>query len=377
MKVLQIYRTYFPDPPGGLQEAIRQICLSTQPHGVESTVYTLSPDPVPARIRRPEGEVVRAKSWWAPASCDLGLKDAIDLFSEEARKADVLHFQFPWPYADLLNLLPAARGKPRIMTYQSDIVRQRLLGLAYQPLLRHTLAAMDAVVATSPNYAASSRVLTGLVPQAKLRVIPLAIQDRSEAQRQSASTGICERLGVQPGNFVLSLGVLRYYKGLHTLVSAAGRIEAPVVIAGSGPEADRLMAQARDSGGKVVFAGQVTDEEKDELLQACSVFAFPSHVRSEAFGMVLVEASMFATPMVTCDIGSGMSYVNKSGETGLSVQPQCPDELGEAINRIMADKKLAQEMGAAARKRYELLFSSEALGRAYASLYRELLNKRI
>ena len=93
--------------------------------------------------------------------------------------------------------------------------------------------------------------------------------------------------------------------------------------------------------------------------------------------MVLVEASMFATPMVTCDIVSGMSYVNKSGETGLSVQPQCPDELGEAINRIMADKKLAQEMGAAARKRYELLFSSEALGRAYASLYRELLNKRI
>ena len=82
MKVLHVYRTYFPDPPGGLQEAIRQICLGTRSFGVESRVLTLSPDPLPAVLERPEGRVFRERSWWAPASCELCGVAAIRRFSE-------------------------------------------------------------------------------------------------------------------------------------------------------------------------------------------------------------------------------------------------------------------------------------------------------
>ena len=110
MKVLHVYRTYFPDPPGGMQEAIRQICLSTQAFGVQNTIFTLSPNPVPAVMERPEATVVRCRSWAAPASCDLGGIDAFTTFRSLVKQADVVHYLFPWPFADLLR--ETAPAKP-------------------------------------------------------------------------------------------------------------------------------------------------------------------------------------------------------------------------------------------------------------------------
>jgi rhamnosyl/mannosyltransferase len=104
MRVLHVYRTYFPDPPGGIQEAIRQICLATQTAGVLNTIFALSSVPRPAEIDRPEGKVVRSRSWIAPASCDLGGVGALRRFAALAEQADVIHYHFPWPFADLLHL---------------------------------------------------------------------------------------------------------------------------------------------------------------------------------------------------------------------------------------------------------------------------------
>ena len=178
MKVLHVYRTYFPDPPGGLQEAIRQICLSTQPLGVKNRVFTLSPSPLPETIKRYEAKVVRSKSWAAPASCDLGGIESLRKFSIQAKWADIIHFHFPWPFADILNLLVQSK-KPKIMTYHSDIVRQRVLGKLYTPLMRHTLQDMDAVIATSPVYVETSPVLSKYVSPDHIKVIPLGINEES------------------------------------------------------------------------------------------------------------------------------------------------------------------------------------------------------
>ena len=262
------------------------------------------------------------------------------------------------------------------MTYHSDIVRQQVLGKVYRPLMQRTLRSMDAVVATSPNYVATSPVLSQGVPEEKLKVIPLGIADRMKVvQDAEASAEYLGSLGLIGQPFALALGVLRYYKGLHYLIEAAATIQAPIVIAGSGPEGGRLQALVSERGlTNVIFAGQVSDVEKNILLQACSVFVLPSHLRSEAFGMVLVEAAMFSKPLVTCEIGSGMSYINADGVTGLVVQPESPEALASAINRLLADPGLMTEMGRAARFRYELQLSGEALGRSYVALYRSLLD---
>ncbi|WP_343726946.1 glycosyltransferase [Burkholderia seminalis] len=372
MKVLHVYRTYFPDPPGGLQEAIRQIARATRACGVDARIFTLSPTSEPMRVEFDEGTVVRARSWAAPASCDLGGPGALLLFREMAEWADVLHFHFPWPYADLLHLLGRPR-RPAVMTYHSDIVRQKWLGTVYGPLMRWMLGSMDAVVATSPAYAATSPILNSCVRPERLHTIPLGIADYRDVPVSADGDAIIGRLGLRDEPFFLALGVLRYYKGLHTLVEAASRTGARIVIAGSGPERENLASLAQRLGAhNVVFAGQVTHDEKVALLRACRAMVLPSHLRSEAFGMVLVEAGMFGKPMICCEIGSGTSYVNEHGVTGLVVPPEQPDALADAMRVLLADDALAGRMGQAARTRYEAMFSGPALGDAYRSLYQSV-----
>lgn len=371
MKVLHVYRTYYPDPPGGLQEAVRQICFSTQPLGVENTVFTLSPHPHPARIERPEAQVVRCRSWAAPASCDLGGLAALATFRKLVQESDLVHYLFPWPFADLLR--EAAPRKPSVLTYISDIVRQRWLGRLYEPLLWRTMRSMDAIVSNVPDYAAHSPVLSRPELQQRLRFIPLGIAET--ACTSAADPHILERLGLREGEpFVLFIGVLRYYKGLHTLLQACAQTQGRVVIAGSGPEQASLLAQADALGLKnTVFAGWITDAEKTALLRACRALVLPSHLRSEAFGMVLVEASLHGKPMISCEIGTGTSYVNLHGETGLVVAPEAPAALAQALNQLLRDPALAQRLGSAARRRYEQLFSGAQLGQAYTQLYRQVL----
>ncbi|WP_321919226.1 glycosyltransferase [Paraburkholderia tropica] len=375
MRALHIYRTYFPDPPGGLQEAIRQIALGCTRYDVESTIFTLSPDPHPLELQREEGRVVRSRSWAAPASCDLGGIDALRRFRELAKQADVIHFHFPWPFGDVLSLL-GATGKPAVMTYHSDIVRQRALGVVYGPLMRHTLRSMSAVVATSPAYVRTSPVLSRAVLPERLHAIPLGIADYAGEPTPDA-TALLARLGVVARPMFLSLGVLRYYKGLHTLIEAVRNIDADFVIAGSGPEMERLQElKARLGVTNVIFAGQVSEAEKRVLLSHCRALVLSSHLRSEAFGMVLVEAAMYGKPMISCEIGTGTSYVNEHEVTGFVVPPESPQALADALTKLAADEVAAQAMGRAARARYERHFSGDALGRAYSELYRSVTGTR-
>lgn len=373
MNVLHVYRTYFPDPPGGLQEAIRQICLATRAQGVTPRIFTLSPDPDPREVEYPEAVVRRSHSWGAPASCDLGGLDSFRQYRDLARWADIVHFHFPWPFGDVLRLL-GDRRVPAVMTYHSDVVRQRWLGRIYGPVMRRMLASMSAVVATSPAYAQTSPVLQECIDPNRVHVIPLGIADYASTEVAFVDTNPLARLQLDSRPYFLSLGVLRYYKSLHTLIEAASSIPAQLVIAGSGPEMPRLQRMAQERGAtNVIFAGQVSDAEKVALLKGCRGLVLPSQLRSEAFGMVLVEGAMFSKPLVCCEIGSGTSYVNQHGVTGFVVQPDAPHQLAAAVNSLLADERLDRTMGDAARRRYEQLFSGEALGNSYTALYQQVL----
>jgi rhamnosyl/mannosyltransferase len=373
MNVLHVYRTYFPDPAGGLQEAISQIAAGTRAFGVTSRVFTLSPQPKPSTVVRPESTVVRSRSYWAPASCDLGGWSSLHLYRANVQWADVVHFHYPWPFADVLNLL-CPTHKPKVMTYHSDIVKQQLLGKLYHPLMRWTLSQMDAVVATSPSYAQTSPVLQGCVPVERLHVVPLCMHDMVPAWSTEPPSDIVERLDLTHGPYVMALGVLRYYKGLHTLVQAAQYIRATVVIAGSGPEEAHLREQARVlSLNNVVFAGQVSHTEKHQLLNRCVALILPSHKRSEAFGMVLIEAAMHCKALVTCEIGTGTSWVNQNGQTGWVVPPEDPVSLSQAINKLVDNPTLAKAMGQKNRSRYEAQFAPHIMSEGYNTIYQRLL----
>ncbi len=371
LRVLHVYRTYYPDPPGGLQEAIRQIALATKAHGVITQIFALSETPTPIECKRTEGVVVRARSWAEPASCNLGGRAAFTRFAKLAKQADVIHYHFPWPFADLLHLL-VSPSIPAVMTYHSDIVRQRWLGRVYAPVMSHMLRSMRIIVATSPAYAQTSPILSDPSIRNKVRIIPLGIEESSYPKVGDDS--VFHRIGISADQpYFLFIGVLRYYKGVHFLIQAAKMVGCKIVVAGSGPEGEGLRKLANEIGlDNVVFAGQVTDTEKVALLNRCHSLILPSHLRSEAFGMVLVEAAMFSRPLISCEIGTGTSYVNAHEETGLVVSPESPEALARAMNVLLTENGLAARMGAAARARYEKLFSGPALGQAYIELYREV-----
>jgi glycosyltransferase involved in cell wall biosynthesis len=366
IRVLHVYRTYFPDPPGGVQEAIRQICRATASFNVANTVFCLSPRPEPAVVDFEGFPVLRARSWWAPASCDLGGPGALRGFAKAAREHDVVHYHFPWPFADVLHLAAHAPART-VMTYHSDIVRQSVLGWLYSPVMWRMLAAMDRIVATSPAYVATSQILADKRIAAKVGVIPLGMEDRLPAGPSVPQEG-------EGRPYFLFVGVLRYYKGLSVLIDAARHVDAQIVIAGDGPGREELERQVdRLKCDNVTFAGAVSEEEKFRLLRGCRAFVLPSDRRSEAFGMSLLEAAMSGRPMVTTEIGTGTSYVNLHRKTGLVVPPGDAAALAAALNTLLHDDQLARDYGEQARARYRTHFSGAPLGAAYKALYDGLI----
>tara|TARA_R110002110_G_scaffold415765_2_gene655186 strand:- start:36302 stop:37432 length:1131 start_codon:yes stop_codon:yes gene_type:complete len=370
MNVLHVYRTYFPDTQGGLEEVIRQICLGSKPEGVNSRVFTLSEEPYPRNLNRVEAEVMRVRKTFEIASCGFALT-GMRRFASAVEWADIVHYHYPWPFSDLM-YLTVGRRRPAILTYHSDIVRQKLLLSLYRPLMRRYLGAMDRIIATSPNYCATSEVLTEFAE--KVEVIPIGLDEPSyptsgqynrdlEATRQRFGEG-----------FFLFVGVLRYYKGLHILLDAMQGAPYKVVIVGAGPVEAELREQARRLQlDNVVFAGFLPDREKMALFNLCRAVVFPSYLRSEAFGVTLLEGAMSAKPLISAEVGSGTSHVNIDGETGLVVPPSDSVALRAAMDRLYAEPDQARRMGRNARRRYESLFTGVSMGERYADVYSRVI----
>lgn len=371
LRVLHIYRTYFPETQGGLQEAIRQLCLATRPLMVENTVFALARHPEPPIMHLPEGCLVRARSWFEVASCDFGAWGALRRCREAADQCDIIQIHYPWPFADMLLPFIRRRDQPVLVTYVSDIVRQTGLGQLYAPLRRYLLGTAARIVASSPHYAESSEILRAY--SGKLRCIPHCLNDVNPPPA-TLSAQWEARFG---RNFFLFVGVLRYYKGLDFLIAAASATKAPIVIVGDGPEGERLRQEVRDKNlGHVHFLGALPDADKIALFSLCRGVVFPSHLRSEAFGMTLLEGARAAKPLICCDINTGTTWVNRHGETGLVVPPADPAALAQAMNTLDSDDGLCIRLGLGARARWEQCFTPSVVGAAYRDLYDDLLMTR-
>jgi len=168
---------------------------------------------------------------------------------------------------------------------------------------------------------------------------------------------------------------MRYYKGLHILLEALQGTDLRVVIVGAGPLQQQLIRQAASLGvsRNLVFLGHVSEEDKIALLELCYGVVFPSHLRSEAFGVSLLEGAMFGKPLISSEIGTGTSYININEDTGLVVPANDPPALRRAMQRLWCDPLHASTMGARALARYCELFTAQEMARRYAELYRKVL----
>jgi rhamnosyl/mannosyltransferase len=368
MRVLHFYRTYFPDSFGGIEQLIYQLCRGGTKLSVSNSVLSLTRQRAARTLFFDGHEAHRVRMNFEIASTSFSAS-AFTTFYQLAKKADIVHYHYPWPFMDVVHF--AARlKKPTVVTYHSDIVRQEMLLKLYGPLQRRFLASVDRIVATSPNYLASSRVLNRY--RDKATVIPIGLDKSSYPAVQP---DLLTKWRTQVGEkFFLFVGLLRYYKGLHILLEAAQSTNYPVVIVGAGPVERELTRQvARLQLKHVQFLGALPDQDKVALLQLCYAVVFPSQLRSEAFGIALLEGAMYGKPMISTEIGTGTSYINESGKTGLVVPPNDPLALRQAMRNLWENPGLAHEMGTRAEQRYWDFFTADRMVASYAELYNDML----
>jgi glycosyltransferase involved in cell wall biosynthesis len=227
------------------------------------------------------------------------------------------------------------------------------------------------VIATSANYLNASSALAQW--RDKVRVIPLGIAPHESANDPHATSGRWHAGALR----VLAVGRLSYYKGFDVLLDALADVpEAELVLVGDGDGKAHLQARAVECGiaSRVHFAGSVDDATLHALYANADVLCLPSIDRSEAFGLVLLEAMRAALPVVASDLrGSGVTYVVRDGETGLLVPPGDADTLTAALRRLGQDSALRQRLGAAGRQRWLSEFTLERAAQRTLTLYRDVL----
>lgn len=285
-----------------------------------------------------------------------------------AAGADLVHIHHPNPMASLAFLLSGFKG-PMVTTWHSDVVRQRVLNSLYIPVERKFLSRSAAIIVTSPTYLDVSKVLRGF--RDNCTVVPFGIPlEPLQRRNEAAIRDIHQRFG---DRIALSAGRLVYYKGLPHLIRAMKDVDATLLIAGDGPLRRSLEQLSRDLGlaERVRFLGELDD--LIPYLQACDVFVLPSIARSEAFGIVQLEAMGCGKPVINTQLESGVPYVSLDRVTGLTVPPGDSAALSAALNELFGNAEIRRQYGEAGYRRARTEFSLQGMVDTTLDIYNRVL----
>lgn len=369
INVLHCYKTYYPDTFGGIEQVIYQLAEGGVKENIHSTVFTHSPEFEQQVSELDHHTIYRVKTLCELASTPFSFS-AISDFKRLAQSADIIHYHFPYPFMDFMHFAADIK-KPSVVSYHSDIVKQKILLKLYSPLMNRFLSSIDRIVAASPNYVESSPVLQQF--KEKVSVIPYGLD---KTFYQNNDVAVLEKWKKRfPAGFFLFIGTFRYYKGLHILINAAQKSHYPIVVVGAGPIEAELKAQAKQLAvDNIHFLGALEDNDKAALLQLSTCLVFPSHLRSEAFGISLLEGALYSKPLISSEIGTGTTYINIHRETGLVVPPSDAGALRQAMDEIWNNPEQARRYGKAAHQRFESLFTARKMVASYTNLYKSLLS---
>lgn len=289
-----------------------------------------------------------------------------------AKDYDIIHVHHPDPMAALALRLSGYKGKV-VLHWHSDIVKQKKLFRLYMPLQRWLINRADVIVGTSPEYISHSPWLAGV--QKKCRCVPIGIVPIAPDEEGAKTIRDMWR----DKKIVFFLGRLIAYKGLEYLVAAAAHLPEDYVVAigGMGPLRDNLQQQIdmQRISHKVKLLDEIPQEDLAAWYTACDVFCLPSVMKTEAFGIVQIEAMSLGKPVVATRIdGSGTAWVNEHGVSGVNVEPRNPRALADAIVAVTKDAATAARYSAGATARFNSLFHIDRMLDGMEKTYRLIIN---
>jgi rhamnosyl/mannosyltransferase len=364
LKVLQIGK-FYPPHMGGIETHLQALCGALRP-SVDLRVIVASDDDRPVEETIEGVRVSRVPTRLTLASTPLCPGMVREIGRSEAA---LVHIHLPNPTAVLAYLASGHRGA-LVVTYHSDTVRQKVLGPLFAPFLHRALRQASAIIATSPDYRRTSTVLARYLD--RCHVIPYGIDVAEFERADPAAVGeVRQRYGER---LILSVGRLVYYKGFEYLIRAMQQVRGRLIIIGDGPLRQKLQQLVTDLGlgDKVVLAGEIQNAQVTPYYHAVDLFALASIARSEAFGIVQIEAMAAGLPVVNTGLDSGVPFVSLHEQTGLTVPPGDTDRLAAAINRLLDNPDLRTVFGRAAVLRARQEFAVEIMSARTLSLYERI-----
>jgi glycosyltransferase involved in cell wall biosynthesis len=288
---------------------------------------------------------------------------------------DIVHLHFPDPLGQL-TAMTLPRSVKRVISWHSDIIKQRTALAVYRPFLNAFVRDADAIIGATPQHFSSSQQMAPGKPRQLRKVIPYGFDPDAlgwtDAARRTRATLELER-GCRPTIFTVGRHV--YYKGFDVLIRAMRAVDAELWIGGRGPLTESLQRAAQEAGvsDRVRFPGFIPDAELIAYYDACDVFCMPSTERAEQFGLVQLEAMHCGKPVVATRLGTGVEYVTLNDVTGLLVEPGSEQALGQALSRLLGDPQLRARLGEAGRRRVAEEFSVAQMVDKTVALYRSLV----
>ena len=359
MKVLQLGKFY--PIVGGVEKVMWELTEGLGRSGIDCDMLCASETPQVIKIGE-HSRCICVKALFKAAATMIS-PAMIFYLRRHCAEYDIIHIHHPDPMAALALRLSGYKGKV-VLHWHSDIIKQRFLLKFYLPLQSWVVRCSSVIIGTSPIYVKESPFLQGV--QEKVTYLPIGIDPIPEVRTEPAEDVI-----------VLSLGRLVGYKGYNYLIDAANYLpdNYRVIIAGEGPLREELQNQIKTENleSRVSLLGRIPQERIPELFASCSVFCLSSIWKTEAFGIVQIEAMSCGKPVVATRIpGSGVSWVNEHGYSGLNVEPCDAKALANAIMQITADSNSYSNYCDNARKRYKAMFTKEAMIRQCVEIYNKL-----
>ena len=360
LRILEVNKAYFPHI-GGIETIIRQYSEELgKLDGVDVKVLVCR-DGKGRTIREKMCgvDITRAGSLGTYFSCPLSFS-FFRYLRKMAKKADVVHIHVPFPLADAALMLSGFKGKV-VVSWHSDVVKQKKLMLFYKPFMRYMLKRADVILTATEGHVKNSLYLPEF--SSKCRVLPYGIipEEYLAVPRRPV---LMERASDKNSVKVFFTGRLVYYKGVDVLLKAFTMVKGcELFIAGTGELGDKLKSYTavHCMGDRVHFLGFLPDEELRQAYADCDIFVLPSVAPSEAFGIVQLEAMVYGKPVINTALRSGVPYVSLNGRTGLTVPPSSPKALAKAMTRLAEDKELRERYGRAAAERVQKDFNEKKI----------------
>jgi rhamnosyl/mannosyltransferase len=368
MRVTHVYKDYFPPVYGGIEQHLNALCGGLTARGVKVRVLVANRR-LSTTIEEHDGvRVIRAACLGRLASAPLSV--SLPLWIRRLdRETDVYHFHFPNPVGEVAAVLGMTR-RPYVVTYHSDIVRQRYAMPVYGAVVRRFLRRAARVIVASPNHVSMSPFLRAVAERCV--VIPYGIDRQWLTTAKDSAAATWRKKLDEP--LILFVGRFRHYKGIDVLLPAMTRIRASLALVGSGASEAALHQQVRRLGldTRVTVLGHLEGEKLRALYHACDVFVLPSTNKAEAFGLVQLEAMACGRPVVSTALGTGTTFVNQHEVTGLVVPPNDPEALAAAIQRLVDDDELRRRLGLAGRERVSREFTLDRMVDRTLAIYAEI-----